>query len=136
MKKRGIINRDLAGIIAGFGHTDKIVVCDCGLPIPEDAVVVDLALVQGIPSFLDVLKALEAEMVFEGAYLSKDIKEKNPKILDQMRKIIPGNIPFTYLKHTEFKEMTCQEGVIFVRTGEATPFANVLLTGGVSFLIP
>ena len=133
MKKKGIINADLAAVVAGFGHTDKIVVCDCGLPIPEDAVCIDLALVQGIPSFIDVLKALENEMVFEKAYLSKDIQEKNPQVLAKTREIIPENVDFSFLAHEDFKARTREPGVVFVRTGEASYFANILLVGGVAF---
>lgn len=133
MKKKGIINADLAALLAGFGHTDKLVVCDCGLPIPEDARCVDLALVQGIPSFIDVLKAVENEMVFEKAYLSKDIQEKNPVVLAKTREIIPENVDFSFLAHEDFKARTREDGVIFIRTGEATPFANILLIGGVAF---
>jgi D-ribose pyranase len=58
MKKSGILNAPLSGIIARMGHTDKLVICDSGLPIPKDAKVVDLALTKNIPRFLDVLKVV------------------------------------------------------------------------------
>ena len=133
MKKTGILNADLAAALAGAGHTDKLVICDCGLPIPEGAVCIDLSLVQGIPSFIDVLKAVENEAVFEKAYLSKDIQEKNPKILEAARKILPRDVPFTFLAHEDFKERTHDENTTFVRTGENTPFANIMLVHGVAF---
>lgn len=133
MKKTGILNSDLSAAIAGSGHTDKLVICDCGLPIPNEAVCIDLSLIPGIPSFIDVLKAIENEAVFEKAYLSKDIQEKNPDILEQTRKILPPDVPFTFLAHEDFKARTREPNTVFVRTGENTPFANIMLVHGVSF---
>ena len=72
-------------------------------------------------------------MVFEKAYLSKDIQEKNPVVLAKTREIIPENVDFSFLAHEDFKARTREDGVIFIRTGEATPFANILLVGGVAF---
>ena len=47
MKKSGTLNSQLSRIIAMMGHSDRIVICDCGLPIPRGAEVVDLALTPG-----------------------------------------------------------------------------------------
>ncbi|NIT59553.1 MAG: D-ribose pyranase, partial [Aliifodinibius sp.] len=58
----GILNGKLSRIIAAMGHTDKLVVCDCGLPIPRNAVMVDLALTNNIPSFRDTLMAILNEL--------------------------------------------------------------------------
>lgn len=65
MKKAGILNRELTTLLARLGHTDKIVIADCGLPIPEDTVCVDLSLTIGTPSFLTVLNAVVADMEIE-----------------------------------------------------------------------
>lgn len=35
MKKHGILNSHLAKILADLGHTDKIVIADAGLPVPD-----------------------------------------------------------------------------------------------------
>jgi D-ribose pyranose/furanose isomerase RbsD len=43
MKRGGILNAQLAGALARLGHTDTLVVCDAGLPIPPGSEVVDLA---------------------------------------------------------------------------------------------
>ena len=67
MKKEGIINARLAGALAGLGHTDHVVVCDAGLPIPPGPEVVDLAFRFGVPSFETVLSGVLEELVIEGA---------------------------------------------------------------------
>ena len=35
MKKIGILNSEISRVISGLGHTDQIVVCDAGFPIPS-----------------------------------------------------------------------------------------------------
>ena len=63
MKKSGILNAKLSEIIASMGHTDKLVICDSGLPIPKGAQTVDLALSLNIPSFIDTLQVILQEML-------------------------------------------------------------------------
>ena len=48
MKKRGIINAQLAGLIAGLGHKDAFMIGDGGMPIPKGVEIVDLALCGGV----------------------------------------------------------------------------------------
>ncbi|GAA3312078.1 hypothetical protein GCM10020219_021300 [Nonomuraea dietziae] len=43
MKRSGILNAALAGQLARLGHTDRVLVCDSGMPIPAGVEVVDLA---------------------------------------------------------------------------------------------
>ena len=54
MKKRGIINAQLAGLIAGLGHKDTFMIGDGGMPIPKGVEIVDLALCGGVPTFRQV----------------------------------------------------------------------------------
>ncbi len=56
MKKHGILNRHLSGALASLGHTDGVLVCDAGMPIPDGPRVVDLAFRAGVPSFAEVLE--------------------------------------------------------------------------------
>ncbi|RKO62361.1 ABC-type ribose transport system, auxiliary component [Caldibacillus debilis GB1] len=53
MKKHGILNSEIAKVLADLGHTDTIVIADCGLPVPAGVKKIDLALELGKPSFLD-----------------------------------------------------------------------------------
>ena len=41
MKKHGISNSDIAKVLADLGHTDKVVIGDVGLPIPEGVKKID-----------------------------------------------------------------------------------------------
>jgi D-ribose pyranase len=63
-----ILNPRLLALLAGAGHGDIIVVADSGLPIPNMVEVVDLSLTCGVPSFLQVLDAVQQTLVLDRAY--------------------------------------------------------------------
>lgn len=80
MKKTGIINQPISTVISGLGHTDSLVIADAGLPIPDGVTRIDLALKEGVPSFLVTLEVILSEMQVEKAIIALEIKEKNPTI--------------------------------------------------------
>ena len=81
MKKRGIINVQLAGLIAGLGHKDTFMIADGGMPIPQGVEIVDLALCGGVPTFRQVMDAILDEAVVEHYTLAGEIVDKNPELL-------------------------------------------------------
>ncbi len=133
MKKQGVLNSRLSQVIASLGHTDHLVVCDCGLPIPRQADMVDLALVRGIPRFLDTVKVVLGEMQVERAIIASEMQQASPPVYEELLRILDG-IPVERMPHEEFKMLASRsENTTFVRTGEATPYANVILVSGVDF---
>lgn len=131
MKKQGILNMQLAGLIAGLGHMDLFLIGDAGLPIPHGVPIVDLVLCGGVPTFEQVLDAVMGEAVVEYYYLAEEIKGKNERLLKYIKETLPDT-NFTMIPHTEFKEMT--KNVKFaIRTGEFTPYPNIILRAGVAF---
>lgn len=46
MKKGTVLNSDISSVISRLGHTDTLVVCDAGLPIPKSTTRIDMALTQ------------------------------------------------------------------------------------------
>jgi len=131
MKKGVLLNGELSSVIARMGHTDTLTIGDCGLPIRGGAQRVDLALVKGIPSFLETLDAVLTELCVERAILAEEIKTVSPEmhqsILARLR-----NIPVDYIPHEEFKRQTEVSRAV-VRTGECTSYTNIILVSGVTF---
>lgn len=131
MKKHGILNAQLAGYIAALGHKDTFVIGDAGLPIPAGVPIVDLALCGGVPTFEQVLRAVLEETEVEYYCLAEEIIVKNDRLLQFIKESLPG-IEEEMVPHIEFKERT--KTVKFaIRTGEFTPFPNVILRAGVAF---
>ncbi len=129
MKRHGILNSQISKVLADLGHTDMIVIADCGLPIPTGVEWIDLALELGTPAFADVLRVVADDMAVEQVTLASEIKEANEAALTTVSQL---NVTTEYVSHEAFKELTKQAKVI-IRTGEATPYANVILHAGVIF---
>lgn len=128
MKKIGIINGSISAVIAQIEHLDTFTVADAGLPTPASTQRIDLALKPGVPGFLETLEVVLQELFVEKAYVSEDILTVSPHIYQGIQKLL-GNVPIVAIPHGEFKLMTAQSKAI-VRTGEYTPFANVVLVAG------
>jgi D-ribose pyranase len=131
MKKIGIINQPIAAVIAGLGHTDTLVIADAGLPIPAQTQRIDLALTKGIPAFLDTLRVVLGEMQVERAIVAEEMLKVSPQ-LHQAVKTLLGNVPIETVPHVAFKEQTHAARAV-IRTGEFTPYANIILVAGVVF---
>jgi D-ribose pyranase len=131
MKKTGILNRDIASILARLGHTDTIVIADCGLPIPDHIPCIDLSIKLGEPSFTSVLEAVINDMVVEKMTLAQEIKLKNSALHAKLVNDY-SDMDMDYLTHDELKQQLHHVKAI-IRTGEATPYANVILQSGVLF---
>ncbi len=127
------INPALSRVISETGHTDLIVVTDAGLPIPPGAERIDLAYRPGAPAFFDVLDTVLAELVVEGATVSAEVAEKSPEVLDALReRFADQDFEIEMIPHVEFKALTGSARA-FVRSGEFTPYANVILHAGVAY---
>ncbi|MDF4730595.1 D-ribose pyranase, partial [Vibrio parahaemolyticus] len=77
MKKHGVLNSEIAAVLASLGHTDTIVIADCGLPIPDGVKRIDLAVEIGKPSFLDVLQVVADDMAIEKVTLAEEVINNN-----------------------------------------------------------
>lgn len=130
MKKYGILHRELAALIASLGHGDALVVADSGLPVPPEVPCIDLAVCQGVPPFLPVLRAILFEMVVERAVVAQEL-HNNQNLLQEIASGV-SPVQLQAVPHEQFKALT-REARGVIRTGEWTPYANVILYAGVAF---
>ena len=134
MKKGPLLNAELSKIVASQGHTDKLCIGDAGLPVPQGVCRLDLAVSPGIPAFLEVLDAVRSELIVEKLILAQEIKTENPAMEAAILQRFEGEegLEILYLPHESFKALTTSCRAI-VRTGECTPYANLILQSGVGF---
>ena len=139
MKKGMLLNSNVASVIAKLGHTDHITLGDAGLPIPASAERIDLAVTQGLPDFMSVLRVVTQEMQVEKAILAQEISKINPQMekailahLHELEAAQGNHIEVIYCSHEHFKQRT-HESKAVIRTGECSPYANVILCSGVTF---
>ncbi|MXQ55037.1 D-ribose pyranase [Shimazuella alba] len=131
MKKVGMINSEIISVLARMGHTDTIVIADCGLPIPDQVKRIDLAIDIGKPSFLELLTVLSKEMEIEKITMATEIQQQNMFILQEIESLLPIQ-PKAFIPHEQFK-LACHQAKAVIRTGENTPYANIILHAGVIF---
>lgn len=129
MYKTGILNSDISKVLSDLGHTDQIVIADCGLPVPKDVKKIDLALTLGQPSFLEVYEVLKQHMEIEHVMIAEEMEVDNAPIFEQVTKDFSE---IEQVNHETFKALTKNAKAI-IRTGEATPYANIILQSGVIF---
>lgn len=135
MKKTGILNSDISSVLSYMGHTDTLAVGDCGLPVPEKTMRIDLALKRGVPRFMEVLQTVAEDMKIEKIILAQEIKEQNPDICEAVLALIetfekPCEVE--YISHEELKGRLASCKAV-IRTGETTPYANVILQSACLF---
>lgn len=131
MKKHGILNSHISEVLSRLGHTDTIVIADCGLPIPDETIRIDISLKKGDPSFIEVLEAVVADMVVEKITLATEMKEHNSLLEEKVMETVNG-AQVNYMSHDAFKLQTKSAKAV-IRTGEVTPYANIILHAGVIF---
>lgn len=127
------LNAQLSRVVSELGHTDTIVVTDAGLPIPVGVERVDLAIREGLPAFLDLLDTVLAEVKIEDAVAPAEIDEHSPEMAGQLRaRLAAHGVMLKLIPHVDFKHTT-QSCRAAIRSGEFTPYANVILKCGVVY---
>lgn len=131
MKRNGIINSEISKVLSYMRHTDLICISDLGLPCPDNIKTIDLSLKLGSPSFIDVLSEIIKDIKIERIILAEEIKNNNKEVYNKILSMFE-NISIEYVSHNNFKQKTSDCKAI-IRTGEATPYANIILQSACIF---
>ena len=131
MKKSFLLNSEISYEISKMGHNDGLALGDCGLPIPDGTKRIDLAISKNLPGFIDTLKAVLSELQIQEVIIAEETESVSPKIFKEIKELV-GNIKISFVTHENLKEelKNCKA---VIRTGEQTPFANIILKSGVVF---
>lgn len=139
MKKQHILNAPITSLIGTLGHTDQFTIADCGLPIPPATERIDLALIRGVPTFMQTVDAILRESKIEAVTLANEFPEISPDLhqaflqrIEKEEQETGTSIALHYVSHEELKQQTCKSKAI-VRTGECTAYANAIFHSGVAF---
>ncbi len=132
MKKTTLLHSEISYLLASLGHQDLIVIADSGLPIPKSVKRIDLALTAGVPGFIETLEVVLSELHIEKAWIAEELIEQRgtvyPKLLERLADTEIGTLP-----HVELKQLIEHKAIAVIRTGECSPYANVILQSGVVF---
>jgi D-ribose pyranase len=132
MKRSGLLHAELNRVIAAMGHTDTLVIGDVGLPVPPGVPCIDLAVLPGTPDFATVFEAVYAELAVESVTVASEIHVRNPALVSLAARLGKDGLAVTEVSHEDLKRLSAR-AVAVVRTGETSPYANVILHAGVTF---
>lgn len=126
MLKTGILNPALLSLISRVRHTNTLVIADHAFPSWPGLETVDLALVRGVPTVLEVLAALLPVWNCGGIRMADEFKRHNGRAtVNAFRRACP-NIDIQFEPHSEFKRRV-PAAIGLVRTGDDTLYANMIL---------
>jgi D-ribose pyranase len=128
LKRNGILNPSLNRILAETGHTDMLTICDRGFPVPLSCERLDLSLVDGLPSVLDVLRAIHRDFIIDTVLVTDEMIQASPDRYEQLVTEF-AELKFRAVSHQRFKEI-CPESRAVIRTGDIVPYANVIIISG------
>ena len=128
MKRGGVLNPALSHLLASTGHTDYFTICDRGFPVPEGPERIDLALVDDIPTVLDVLAAVSAEWSLDRVLIAHEMDAISPDRVAEMQTLL-GDVSFERVSHGQLKRLA-QSARATVRTGDTVPYANIIVVSG------
>lgn len=126
MIKTGILNPQLLALLARVRHTNTLVIADRGFPFWPKIETVDLSLVDGIPTVLDVVRALRPNFIIGKAWMAREFVQNNPARTRSAFVNALKGIELEFEPHVEFKKRVPQ-AIGLVRTGETIQYANIIL---------
>lgn len=132
VKSDGILHAELSGIVAAMGHGELLVIADAGLPVPPGVKVVDLALRPGVPGFHETVRTVLSELVVERGFANAEAPNAEPAAARALDELWPSDVELSRIDHEALKAKSARARAV-VRTGEFTPYCNVVLVAGVPF---
>lgn len=126
MLTQGIINPHLASLLCRVRHTNMLVISDYAFPFWPGIETVDLSLVIGIPTVLQVLDAIMPSFKAGTIYMAQEFKTYNtPEVQSQFQAAFRG-VPTTFEPHVEFKKRV-PNAIGLIRTGDQTIYSNLVV---------
>ena len=127
MTETGILNRELAAELSKMGHTDRLLIADAGLAIPNTTRVIDLSLAPNVPTAVDVLKVILEHFSVEGIILSQATLDVSPSREKEFKACFDEDLPCEVVSHPHFRDDLTKEVKFAIRTGDFTANSNIIL---------
>ena len=124
MLKSGILNPALLSLLARVRHTNTLVIADRGFPFWPGIETVDLALVDDIPTVLQVVDAVLPHFVVGRVFVANESRQHDARTRALAERF--ASMPIMYEPHVDFKRRVPQ-AIGLVRTADTVPYANLIL---------
>src|SRR5947209_11479893 len=126
MLKAGILNPHINSLLSRVRHTNMLVIADRGFPYWPHIETVDIALVDNIPTVLDVVRAVRGNFIVGRAFMAREFQASNSaQTCSEFARALDG-IPLCTEAHLDFKKRV-PAAIGLIRTGDTIQYANVIL---------
>ena len=125
MLRSGILNPDINALLSRVRHTNRLVIADRGFPFWPALETIDLALVDDIPTVLQVLSAIVPNFSFGPVWMAEEFRHHNPGAEAPIIEAL-GGAAILYEPHMKLK-LRVPGAIGLIRTADTTPYANIIL---------
>jgi len=122
----GVVNPQVLSLLARVRHTNMLVVADAAFPFWPQIETVDISLVKGVPTVLQVIEPILASWKCGEVFMASEFKtHNNPKHQAAFARACKG-IKMTFEPHLKFKKRV-PLAIGLIRTGDTTAYGNMIL---------
>lgn len=125
----GILNPQINSLLARVRHTNMLVIADRGFPFWPMIETVDISLVDGVPTVLQVFNAIRQNFTIQEIIMAKEFCEVNSLEIREVFSKATFNQTVTFEPHIDLKKRV-PEAIGLIRTGDTIQYANMILISG------
>jgi D-ribose pyranase len=129
MLKSGILNPHVLSLLARVRHTNALVIADRGFPSWPGLETIDLSLVDGVPTVLQVVEAVRRQHVVTEAFMAEEFLRENDRATQAAFAAALQGVTLKHEPHAHFKQRV-PAAIGLIRTGDAVQYANMILVSG------
>ena len=123
---QGIVNPLLSSLICRVRHTNTLVIADAAFPFRPEIETVDISLVKGVPTIIQVLDALLPNFMTGEIFMAQEFKDCNDRRTRSAFKRACRGTRVTFEPHLDFKRRV-PDAIGLIRTGDTTAYGNMIL---------
>jgi len=127
MLKTGILNPKILSLLGRVRHTNMVVISDRGFPFWPMIETVDISLVDGVPTVLQVLEAVRTNFVIGRAFMAEEFLANNADETKAAFARALEGVTLTFEPHEAKFKRRVPEAIGLIRTGDTTQYANMIL---------
>ncbi|MDD2957497.1 MAG: D-ribose pyranase [Lachnospiraceae bacterium] len=127
MTETGILNREIAAEMAKMGHTDKMMIVDAGLAVPNSTKVIDLSLSKNVPTVIQVLEEVLKHFSVEKIIYSQATVDVSPSREKEFLNHFEKDVEAEVVPHPVLRDEITKEVKFVIRTGDFTANSNIVL---------
>jgi D-ribose pyranase len=122
----GLINPQVLSLLSRIRHTNMLVIADAAFPFWPQIETVDLSLVKGVPTVLQVINAVLPNWKCGEALMAQEFLPNNDRRTRAAFVKACRGIELKFEPHVEFKKRV-PHAIGLIRTGDTTMYGNMIL---------